>query len=324
MGRRGKLEMGSWRLLGALTLAALSAGCLREPTTVPSPVPEATSLPSLAVKSRSDARKAVVRIEAQGTFEDPAEGTLVPAGTEIGVVVARGRTAVPVPDIRNVPEAQALQVIVDDGLSVGTRTTAFDPSIAKGNVISQQPGAGIIVAPGTPVDYVVSDGPEPTPTPTVAPTPTPTAAPTPTPKPTPTPTAPPVNVGQYTCKTVEVATTDVDADGLGSTVVSDPAGTDRRIDKEILQIADGRQQRRAFVNDVVRNADHFAIPFGNDRIDGRAVIEDTRPRMLRDRLGRLAFVKTRVTVPQLTPPRFVARFDSAYRHRHRFWLQPSE
>ena len=35
-----------------------------------------------------------------------------------------------------------------------------------------------------------------------------------------------MNVGIYTCRTVEVATTDVDADGLGSTVVSDPAGTD--------------------------------------------------------------------------------------------------
>ena len=79
------------------------------------------------------------------------------------------------------------------------------------------------------MDYVLSDGPKPTPSPTPTPTPTPTPAPTPTPTPvpTPTPTPAPVNVGDYTCKTVEVATTLIDADGfsLGS-VVSDPAGTD--------------------------------------------------------------------------------------------------
>ena len=233
-------------IVGFLVFQMLTGGRGEEASPSPSVAPSASveqvAVPALTDLAFTDAETAAeslgLTVVRTGTEErddvepdtvlsqDPAEGTLVPAGTEIGVVVARGRTAVPVPDIRNVPEAQALQVIVADGLTVGTRTTAFDPAIAAGNVISQQPGAGIIVAPGTPVDYVVSDGPEPTPTPTVAPTPTPTVAPTATPKPTPTPTPPPVNVGVYTCKTVEVATTEVDGDGLGSTVVSDPAGTD--------------------------------------------------------------------------------------------------
>src|SRR3954471_19140570 len=162
--------------------------------------------------------------------QDPAEGKLVAAGTEIKLTVSRGPTAVTVPDVRNKSESDALQLIVAPGLTVGTRTTAFDPTIPAGNVISQSPGAGIIVAPGTPVDFVVSDGPAPTPTPTAPPTPTPTLAPTPSPTPTvaptPTPTPGPVNVGDYRCVTVEEATTTVDADGFGSTVVSNPAGTD--------------------------------------------------------------------------------------------------
>ena len=124
---------------------------------------------------------------------------------------------------------EALQLIVAEGLKVGTEASDFSPTVAAGSVISQNPSAGIVVAPETPVDYVLSDGPKPTPspTPTPAPTPTPTPAPTPTPPPTPTPTPAPVNVGAYTCKTVDVATTQIDADGftLGS-VVSDPAGTD--------------------------------------------------------------------------------------------------
>jgi beta-lactam-binding protein with PASTA domain len=161
--------------------------------------------------------------------QDPAEGVSVPAGTEIKLTVARGPTAVAVPDVRDKAESEALQLIVAQGLTVGTRTTAFDPTIVLGNVVSQSPGAGIIVAPGTPVDYVVSEGPEPTPTPTVVPTATPTPPPTatPTPKPTPTPTPPPANVGIYTCMTLEEATTKIDADGFAmGTVTSDPAGTD--------------------------------------------------------------------------------------------------
>ena len=72
---------------------------------------------------------------------------------------------------------------------------------------------------------VVSAGPEPTPTP--SPTPTPTPSPTPTQVPTPTPTPAPVNVGDYQCVTVEVATNLIDADGFAlGTVTSEPAGTD--------------------------------------------------------------------------------------------------
>ncbi len=168
------------------------------------------------------------------TAQDPAEGALVAGGSEIKLTVARGPTAVPVPDLHDKSESEALQLIVGQSLTVGTRTTAFDPTIVAGNVISQSPGAGIIVAPGTPVDYVVSEGPAPTPTPTPPPTPTPTPppTPTPTPKPTPTPTPGPANVGRYTCTaanrtTVEEAMTRIDADGFAiGTITSDPAGTD--------------------------------------------------------------------------------------------------
>ncbi len=161
--------------------------------------------------------------------QDPPQGTPVAEGSDISVTVSRGKVAVAVPDIRTRPENEALQLIVKEGLTVGSRSSAFDPSIPKGSVVSQNPGPGVIVAPDTPVDYVVSDGPEPTPTPspTPEPTPTPSPTPTPTPKPTPTPTPAPVNVGDYQCVTVEEATNLIDADGFAlGTVTSDPAGTD--------------------------------------------------------------------------------------------------
>jgi beta-lactam-binding protein with PASTA domain/tRNA A-37 threonylcarbamoyl transferase component Bud32 len=160
--------------------------------------------------------------------QDPAEGATVAAGGTVSVTVSRGKVAVPVPDIRAKAESDALQLIVSVGLTVGTRTEVFDPAVPVGIVVSQNPGAGIIVQPATKVDYAVSKGPEPTPAPTPAPTPTPTPAPTPTPtpKPTPTPTPGPVNVGEYRCMTVEVATTLIDSDRFTLGVVtSEPAGT---------------------------------------------------------------------------------------------------
>ena len=163
--------------------------------------------------------------------QDPPEGTPLAEGATITVTVSRGAANVPVPDLRGKPENEALQLIVGGTLTVGARSTTFDPSVPKGSVVSQSPGPGINVAPGTPVDYVVSDGPEPTPTPTPTPAPTPTPTPqptpTPTPQPTPTPTPAPINVGDYQCVTIEVATNLIDADGFAlGTVTSEPAGTD--------------------------------------------------------------------------------------------------
>jgi beta-lactam-binding protein with PASTA domain len=146
-----------------------------------------------------------------------------------------------VPQVRGLTENEALQLIVKEGLTVGARSEAFDATVPAGSVISQNPGQGIIVAPGTAVDYVVSKGPEPTPspTPTPAPTPAPTAVPTPTPKPTPTPTPAPANVGDYVCSTVEVAKTLIDSDGFAlGTVVSDPGGTDPVPDTWIVTAQD--------------------------------------------------------------------------------------
>ncbi len=127
--------------------------------------------------------------------QDPAPDTQVDKGTPIKVTVASGPGTVPVPDLKFLDDSAALQAISDANLRVGQRTEAFDPLVPAGQVAAQNPSAGIVVATGTPIDYVVSKGPEPTPTPTPTPSPTPsptpTPEPTPTPAPTPTPTAPP-------------------------------------------------------------------------------------------------------------------------------------
>jgi serine/threonine-protein kinase len=56
-------------------------------------------------------------------------------------------------------QADAEAAIVAAGLVVGTVTTANSATVASGDVISQNPGAGTNAAPGSAVDIEVSLGP---------------------------------------------------------------------------------------------------------------------------------------------------------------------
>ncbi|HYO43929.1 MAG TPA: Stk1 family PASTA domain-containing Ser/Thr kinase [Candidatus Limnocylindrales bacterium] len=243
----GLLGLGILVIVGFLVFRMLTGGGGVDPSASPSGSASAAAVTvprfvdMTLADAQAEAQRLKVALTVAGTEErtdidpdiviaqDPAEGQTIAEGDEVRVTLSRGRVAVAVPDLRARPENEALQLIVTEGLIVGTRTEAFDPTAPIGTVVSQNPGRGIIVAPGTAVDYVVSRGPEPTPTPTPTPIPTPppTPAPTPTPKPTPPPTPAPVNVGDYTCSTVEIATTLIDSDGFAlGTVTSDPGGTD--------------------------------------------------------------------------------------------------
>jgi heat shock protein HslJ len=106
---------------------------------------------------------------------------------------------VAVPDIVDETEQDGLVELGAAGLTAGDRTRAYSDDIDSGRIISTDPRAGVIVERDTEVDYVLSRGPEPTPSPTprktAKPTPKPTAKPTakPTPKPTAQPTAKPTD-----------------------------------------------------------------------------------------------------------------------------------
>jgi hypothetical protein len=121
--------------------------------------------------------------------QDPDPGGRVDKGTVVRLTLALGSQTVVVPDLRGKSESEALNMIAAAGLTIGQRSDAYDFSIPLGSIVSQDPGAGLSVAKGLSVNYVVSKGPEPTPT--AVPTPSPSAAPTPTPAPTPRPTPTP-------------------------------------------------------------------------------------------------------------------------------------
>ena len=69
--------------------------------------------------------------------------------------------AVTVPDVLGQPESAARSAIVAAGLAAGATTTRHSAGVAAGAVMSQQPPAGTLAAPGTAVTLVVSLGPPP-------------------------------------------------------------------------------------------------------------------------------------------------------------------
>lgn len=175
--------------------------------------------------------------------QDPAAGANALKGSEVTVTVATQKQTVPVPDLRLHTEADAFDILAQNNLAPGERSEAYDPDVPANLVIRTNPRAGVNVARGTPIDYVISLGLAPTPTPpplptatlpplpTAAPTPVPTVPPTfaptpppPTPPPTPTPAPPtapptpaptPVTVGNYsTCGALGEAKSQIAAAGL--------------------------------------------------------------------------------------------------------------
>jgi hypothetical protein len=148
---------------------------------------EGLSVQQAAVEASSDQPIGTI------TSQDPIAGVSVNPGSAINVTIAIGAATTTVPDLRALPESGAINLIFQSGLSVGTRTEAFDLIVPAGAIVSQDPGPGAVVAKNTSVNYIVSKGPPPTPSPspTPIPTPVPTPPPTPVPTPKPTPTPPP-------------------------------------------------------------------------------------------------------------------------------------
>ncbi|MBO4627916.1 MAG: Stk1 family PASTA domain-containing Ser/Thr kinase [Lachnospiraceae bacterium] len=122
---------------------------------------------------------------------EPKAGEKLIAGDTLVVYLNSGNTKVTtVPNVVGMNEVNAMAEVLSAKLKYDTKRV-YSSTVKKGDVISQEPAAG---GPKVNRDSVVvltiSDGPEPTATPTPMPTPTPTVAPTATPT-----TAPAENSG---------------------------------------------------------------------------------------------------------------------------------
>lgn len=91
----------------------------------------------------------------------PAEGENVPAGTLVELVVNRGKELVVVVQTEGMSLSEASQTLQRAGLSVGEVTEIYHATIPAGRVIRQSIKPGTKTEKGSPVDLVVSKGPEP-------------------------------------------------------------------------------------------------------------------------------------------------------------------
>ena len=85
---------------------------------------------------------------------------IVLAGAGVGAwALVKSTSGVSVPDLVGQTETAARQMLTDAGLALGNTGRAASNSLAKGQVVSQNPGAGSKVSKSMKVDIVVSSGP---------------------------------------------------------------------------------------------------------------------------------------------------------------------
>jgi hypothetical protein len=85
-------------------------------------------------------------------------GTIVARGSAVALVVSSGSASVTVPNVVSMTQGNATSALVAAGLTLGTVTTAASATVPAGSVISQNPLAGTLVAPGSADALVVSSG----------------------------------------------------------------------------------------------------------------------------------------------------------------------
>jgi serine/threonine-protein kinase len=91
--------------------------------------------------------------------QDPAAGKKAEEGDTVTLFVSGGPRQTRVPDLEDLPQAEAEAAIEDAGLRVGTVTPGESDEIEPGNVISSDPPADTEVDRGSRVDLVISSGP---------------------------------------------------------------------------------------------------------------------------------------------------------------------
>ncbi|MEV0169664.1 Stk1 family PASTA domain-containing Ser/Thr kinase [Streptomyces sp. NPDC050803] len=89
---------------------------------------------------------------------DPAAGERIRHNDSVNLVISKGPEVVKVPDLEGYRLDKAKAVLKSEGLEPGMVTREFSDSVAKGSVISTEPGAGTERRSGTAVALVVSKG----------------------------------------------------------------------------------------------------------------------------------------------------------------------
>ena len=89
--------------------------------------------------------------------QEPAEGTSLPAGSKVGIVVSKGTQSGAVPDVVGLTEGDATAALEAGGFSVEV-SRVVSPSVEPGLVVAQTPAAAAQAPSGSTVTIEVSKG----------------------------------------------------------------------------------------------------------------------------------------------------------------------
>jgi beta-lactam-binding protein with PASTA domain/serine/threonine protein kinase len=158
---------GLLALLVALVFILFQAlGGEEEPTLVT--IPNVTNLPEEEAVQRLEDANLVPMIQREPSDEiqtgrairtDPPFGEEVAAETRVDLIISAGPAEFEVPNLIGLDEATARQRIEESNFIPGNITTRPDPA-PEGQVIEQSPPANILAGAGSPIDLVLSQGPQ--------------------------------------------------------------------------------------------------------------------------------------------------------------------
>ena len=92
--------------------------------------------------------------------QDPASGNSVALGSPVNLIISSGPQMVTVPNVEGLTQDAATTAITAAKLTVGTVTQQTSNTVATGKVISQDPASGGSAAQGSPVNLIISSGPQ--------------------------------------------------------------------------------------------------------------------------------------------------------------------
>src|SRR6202022_261054 len=92
--------------------------------------------------------------------QDPASGSSAAQGSPVNLAISSGPQMVTVPNVEGLTQDAMTTAITGAKLTVGTVTQQSSNTVATGKVISQDPASGSSVAQGSPINLVISSGPQ--------------------------------------------------------------------------------------------------------------------------------------------------------------------
>jgi beta-lactam-binding protein with PASTA domain/serine/threonine protein kinase len=91
---------------------------------------------------------------------DPGGGSKIKVGGSVALVVSKGPERYGVPRIKGLTQDAAFALLQKSNLTIGAITESYSPTVAQGRIIASSPKAKTLVRRDTPIDLVMSKGPD--------------------------------------------------------------------------------------------------------------------------------------------------------------------